>query len=169
MRTALLFFAFLLLSGCAGPAPKYTLAELSEMTTRTYQGKTKEEVYAAAAKIFEAADKKNNQITLFGDEFRASRLRYVFFIPHTFDWRLKVVQQEADVKVSANAVSKMDLIEHIEGAGVYALFFDRLDYLLGKRKDWVTCETAQRAIDAEGRKESLASLCILSDDSKPVP
>lgn len=104
---------------------------------------------------------------MYGDELRASPTRFVLLNRLSFDWRIKVDQIGADARVSASVISKIDDMEfrNSNGIGVYRLLFDRLDYLLGIRSDWISCESAQRIVDSQQRMATLDSLCLLSDDS----
>ena len=158
------------LSSCTTP-PKYTLSELSEMTNRNYHSKTKEEIFIAADKLLRAVDRKNTEISMFGEELRAARTRFVLLNRLSYDWRIKVEQNGEITKVSASVISRFDDMEfrNTNGIGVYGLLFDRLDYLLGVRSEWTSCESAQRVIDSKQRMATLDSLCLLSDDSKNPP
>ena len=77
-------------------------------------------MFAAAEILFKAVDNKNIPIALFGDELRAFRTRYFLLFPIDFEWRLSAIQQAADLRISASALSKMDSreIPNANGAAV---------------------------------------------------
>jgi hypothetical protein len=54
----------------------------------------------------------------------------------------------------------------VQVADPYALFFARMDYLLGKRTDWVSCAAAPAAL---GASIALDPLCTNSPDAAPPP
>ena len=165
MKIQLFLLAIGAMSGCATPPPNYTLAEMSDMTTRTYTGKSKAEVFAAAESVFRSVDKKNMEISVFADELKAIRSRLL--LPQMiFDWRVKVENLGETTRVFASVVTKVDNAEvhSHNGLGVYQLFFDRLDYFLGIRKDLIDCAKAEAAIREKSRMGNLSALCFLSDD-----
>ena len=56
--------------------------------------------------------------------------------------------------------------EDVQVAGPYTLFFARMDYLLGKRADWVSCDAAPATL---GVSVALDPLCAHSPDAAPPP
>jgi len=52
-------------------------------------------------------------------------------------------------------------------AALYKLFFDRVDYVLGRRQTWPTCKEAKNDLAAKESGAELESLCAYADSTVP--
>lgn len=50
---------------------------------------------------------------------------------------------------------------------MYAVFFGRLDFLLGKKDQWLDCDTAKKWVKENNLKGPLDPLCLCATDSPP--
>jgi len=159
---ALIALAALTLAGCAPPKPDRTqLTALDEATkksmTRTYKGFTSEQLIAAAENTLKHSDKDYSITSRRKDGFFASRSWAFFFFPFTgFQKDVWHIQAEGN-KITAKAwnggtqiltpccIFTPGMNPSLSGdiyflsPPLYDLFFDRLDYFLGRRSDWAPC------------------------------
>lgn len=158
-----------MLSGCIGFTPKYSPAEMEVITTRRYEGVTPDQVYSAATSVFEAADKKNFKIARQGNELDAKRTRIIFPSWSHFNWTVTAEEAGGSTLVRAKSTSLIGSREvpNITGKAIYELFFERLQYVLGKSEKWATCADADKRIYAEKGLGTVEALCMGSDETVP--
>lgn len=135
-----------------------------QMTTRIYEGKTPDEVLSAADMVFRLAD--DNYIIYYqGLSSQAQRRSVIDAAMATETWVVQVSYVKNGTKVvvmhSGQEQARIDLSsEFFGGVGVtagtgpmtnmtsspavYQLFFARLDNLLGKNPNWITCKEANK-------------------------
>jgi len=171
MKKTIAIVAAALLSGCVGITPKYTIEEMDAITTREYDGKTKAEVFAAAAKVFDASDDGNFKIQRFGGELKATSWHAMIFNALIFEWRVLPEDSANGVVVSVNSSSKIDTLEmpNVTGKGIYELFFGRLDYMLRLSNSWPTCAEATNRIFKEKGRGDVAALCYSHANTSDEP
>ena len=159
--------AVLLTSGCATKHPPMTRAEYLAMTSRSYEGVTPAEVFAATEQLFLLADPDDVQFTHGPDEIRVTRPWTVYLVLSaargTDYWRIQATAEGGTTTVFAAANQESNVIvaaptaqgdvyagtvpmggAPIAGTAIYDVFWDRLDYLLGKRAAWTTCAESNR-------------------------
>jgi hypothetical protein len=170
MRCVILagILAVAVLSACAS-APKSPLStsetlearkrQLS-LTTRVYEGVTREEALLAADKFFQLMS-RGVSIQHAEDTVTAHNAWHHFlifgFLQGTDSWHVSIDEVAKGVKVSVRVdsgnqfsfllVSFESGLRSVEGNALYHLFFSRLDYLLGKADSWVTCRIARALWD----------------------
>ncbi len=173
MKTIISMLAAALVSGCVGITPKYTIEEMDAITTREYAGKTKDEVFAAATRVFNASDDGNFKIQRFGGELKATSWHAMIFNALIFEWRVLPEDSANGVVVRVNSASKIDALEmpNLTGKGVYELFFGRLDYMLRLSNSWPTCAEATNRIFKEKGRGDVAALCYsyANNSDEPSP
>lgn len=155
-------------------------------TTRIYQDVTHEDVLIAVDKLWRLADGSDFQITHTENAIMATRhWLFYFVIGAVFgvdNWYVLAEQNESDVKVSvrvntsaaplapvpvagttntAFSVTTLPPIEStVQGGALYAIFYARLDYLLGKSTEWWDCSTAAKKIAALNLAGNTDPLCF---------
>lgn len=162
---------FILLAACAQQPPRMTLSEREAVLTRTYAA-TASQVVAAAERLFSLADGDDFRFEPTANGMVAIRDWSAFLllvgVRGVDTWTLITEQTPEGVRArihlrtdseSFSAVatpggvalptSSTTLAPSVEGTAIYDVFWARMDYLLGERKDWMTCETANRRV-AEG-------------------
>lgn len=154
-----LLCAALIITGCATQHPPMTREEWLNTTTRHYENKTKDEVLSAAKKLFILSDGDDYQFTNTEESLSAVRDWSFFASASGQDyWIVKAEDTEKGVKATVGASwtvrggsplprtgndpsDDIPLFGNpIKGNSLYELFWARMDYLLGKRSDWMTCE-----------------------------
>lgn len=186
-----------LLAGCAGNAKKLSRAEWLSTTSRTYTGVEKEHVILAAEKLMRLSDGNDYQIQHTDDGLYATRrwsIYLVFAAAFGIDyWRLTAAPVQEGIKASiqistqhapifpmpvvgtgsgsawtAGAAPMSGTI--VNGTALYELFWERMDYLLGKRKTWMTCTESNERVSKGivwGLNEALCNSFNV-DDKSPV-
>ena len=183
------------LAGCATTRPQLTRDEWLATTSRTYEGVSKEQVIGAAERLFRLADGDDFNIAHNDDGIYASRnwTAYVVIAAAMgIDyWQLSVTPAGAGVKVrvqvntQAQGVTPMATTNGawtatttamagspVMGTAIYDAFWSRMDYLLGKRPDWMTCQIADERVKQKvtwGSNEALCNSFNLKDDVPTGP
>ncbi len=164
-----------LISGCAARRA-LTRAQYMTMVSRTYEGVKPKEAIAAAEKLLRLADEEDITFQHSEQGFRAHRAWLLYFVlaaaTGTDIWTVTAAPVEGGAKVT--------MYLHRVGGGIipsgvfpadtmaiYDLFWGRMDYLLGRRDRWMTCEEAQSRVNQGITFGSLEYLCLFTDDKKP--
>lgn len=166
------------LCGCAVPPPQMSRQEALSTTQRHYQGVTQDRILQLVESIFDLSDESDYTYAHTADGLKASR-RYdvylIFIAPSgNFVWDVRAVPDQDGVLVT------VQVEEHAGGIGIqtstelfntvnpYNMFWERLDYLLGKNDHWPTCDEAEAAV---GHKplyvNQLRPWCYYTDDKRP--
>jgi hypothetical protein len=193
---ALLAVVCLGLAGCMPPPQQLSPHEAAiererqlQMVTRTYAGKTQQEVLMAADRIFRLAD-EDYAISHYPTSLTAQRKWLIYMVlaaaMGTDTWSVSAEPADSGVKVTAllnqtvgnigampiattggqwsAAPSTTQPMQNITTRPAsYQLFFARLDYLLGERTDWLTCNQAKE-IFTDGLLEPF---CTVANDRTP--
>ena len=193
-KLAIAVFAAIALSGCAtAPSGPSNRGEWEQIHVRSYDGVTPRQAQDAAEKILKLADKD------FKFEYPESGLvgsrkwmvyAAIVIAGGTDYWTIDTKQEgeatRVTVRVTRNSgattvapviggpgvapmVSSTPGIP-VEQATPYRLFWERMDYSLGKRSDWTTCDTLKARLKTEGVKARdrahIDTLCAFNTDDK---
>ena len=161
----------LLLSGCANK-PQKTLEELNQSqainkaaSVRVYQNKSPEEVRKAAHQVLYLMDPNDIQFDIQGNKLLALR-KSMFYGILSFtigrDWyeieTVKIANGSTTtsftfaVETSGGALGSISFSDQFksnipisahDNPEDFNLFFDQLEYFLGTKKEWTTCEMAK--------------------------
>ncbi|WP_427183621.1 hypothetical protein ACL598_17530 [Bordetella bronchialis] len=158
------------LAGCA-TQKQLTREEYLQTTQRTFQGKSAEDVYHAAEKLFRLADGDDFTFAYTDTSMTASRRWSIYLVLTaafgTDTWLIQTKDVPGGVKVSVQvstvagsvvpmgttggdftATGTPSLTNLVPGTAIYDVFWARMDYLLGLSQRWMTCE------EAEARRKS---------------
>ena len=176
----------LLLTGCGAQVPLWSKDYAAAETTRSYPGVAPAKVMAAAAEVVKlAGEPRDVQVKTEGGSLRMDRYFNGFIgmnsviIDYKFNATVAASGNGSTVTLdmgtdtqdfaSTDNVVRMPspLVDtpHIQVADPYKLFFARMDYLLGKRPDWVTCSEAPAKL---GASVALDPLCAHARDAVPA-
>lgn len=162
-----------------------------KMITRVYVDKKPEEVLLAADRVFRLAD-DDYEVSHSPTALQAQRNWTIFLVISASTgidtWIVEAYPAEVGTKViarhSGQASAVTAFASPVVGGGngmavgaitspalqnmtiepaIYELFFARLDYLLGKRADWLTCKEAKK-LAVEGY---LDPFCTVANDRTP--
>lgn len=172
-----------LLSGCVAPMPQVSRADYLKMTSRDVPA-PKERVLEAAEKVMRLSDGDDYTIHHHKAGFNAQR-RWSFYVViaagfGTDFWAIRADEYGADktkleVEVGTSAQPIVPMMTTAPGVwtastlpanatpntgpAIYELFFERLDYLLGRRAEWPTCEWAKERVKSKEVWGSIEPLC----------
>lgn len=174
-----------LLTACANN-PKLSNEEYKTLINREYIGVTKDQVLQAAEELLHLADGDDFKIVKSPESLSATR-RWHQYIVVSYEWgddhwNVKTYPMNNNITVAVQISRKVGYsgnvaylsLNHpdaiVDGTAIYDLFWARMDYLLGKRKDWMTCEMSDNRIKEKIVWGSNAPLCHMLNikDNKPT-
>jgi hypothetical protein len=157
------------------------------MISRVYPNKSPQEILVAAGQVFALAD-DDYTVTHSPAAVRASRPWLLYFVlaaaMGTDSWLISTEQLPEGTKVmaqhtvsmgsilpvpttggdmSATGVNSPGALPMSTNSGLYQLFYARLDYFLGLRPDWLTCDDAEKVFP----NGHFDALCMVANDRTP--
>ncbi|MBI1218035.1 MAG: hypothetical protein GC186_05750 [Rhodobacteraceae bacterium] len=175
----------LALAACDGSIPLWSKDYRTAATTRSYAAAPAQVLEAARTVVRLAGEPRDVQITNTASGIDAHRyfVGFVGMASITDDYRFSVTATPdgkgtaVSLSISAERMNMnsdeadIGVSPLLDGAQVqvadpYKLFFARMDYLLGKRPDWVSCAAAPAKL---GASIALDPLCANSPDAAPPP
>jgi hypothetical protein len=177
--------AVLLCAGCAS-APQQVrdrddyLAE----ATRAFPGETRERVLKAAETVLKVSDPSDFEFRYTLNGFTGLRRYFVYAVLASASGREKwdfITEADpaglhASVSISeAGTASGGYSVSRYENAmasvPLYRLFWSRVEYMLGKRPDWVTCDQAAAELQSTSTNTmaALGGLCGPTSDGRNAP
>lgn len=173
------------LAGCAATPHQVRdrddyLAEAS----RVYPGETRERVIKAAETVLRISDPSDFEFRYTLTGFTGLRRYVIYAVLAAANGREKwefMTEQEpaglrASVSISEEGVATGGYSQNrYEGAmasvPLYRLFWSRVEYMLGKRPDWVTCDQAAAELQASNTNAvtALSGLCGPTSDGRNAP
>ncbi|MGF7163613.1 hypothetical protein FHS85_005283 [Rhodoligotrophos appendicifer] len=177
-------FAALLLTGCVTTQDKIVSRDqfLAE-ATRSYTGVSKEQVIRAAqAVLLQSDDADDWDFGYTTNGFTGTRKYFVYAVIAATSGREK---WEFNTEQVGGAVQASLTVSDLANVGTYGtsvveinlnrillqrLFWKRVDYVLGRRPDWVSCDEAMaEAQAAKADPEVLSGLCGFTSEGKKNP
>lgn len=170
----------LLLGGCLGAGERIAShADWDRETARLYPGETRQRLIAAAETILNHSDPGDITFDYRGNGFSARRRYFLYAAIASVDgedrWSFGVAEGAEAARARVTLVDSASL----QGLGVsdrwraphratgsYRLFFARLDYMLGKRADWVDCASAPKALRLDPERPGIDGLCSLTHQGR---
>lgn len=185
----------MLLSGCAAPPPQMSREEWLAMAQRDYAGVTKDQALSAAEKLLRLADGDDFQITHTEEGISATRNWLAYLViaaaSGTDFWAIKATSIKDGVRVSMQVNTQSQAVtpmatsgsnwtattmpmsgSPVTGTAIYDVFWSRLDYLLGKTTQWMTCEAADERVRQKitwGNNEALCNGFNMKDEHPQTP
>jgi len=177
--------AILATAGCAAPHQIVDRSDFLAEGTRTYKGIPRERVIEAARFVLQYSDPTDFEFRDSLTGFTGLRRYMVYAVLTTAQgrekWEFTTEASGKDVRASV-AISEAGHATGSFGSTIpydgkmasiplYRLFWDRVDYMLGKRPDWVTCgqATAQLSATNTNTVEALSGLCGPTSDGRDRP
>lgn len=156
-RIGVLLLIAAMCAGCAQHkplTPEEIAAERERQiasTTRIYKDKTVEDVLLAADRVFRLAD-DDYSVSHSQNSIQAKRGWYHFFAlalsSGTDDWTVTATAEPEGTKVVVQCIH--EFVQARKGPGVvtneglYNLFYQRMEHLMGLEAEWLTCQEAKR-------------------------
>jgi hypothetical protein len=173
------------LGGCASaPHQVRDRDDYLAEATRVFPGETRERVLKAAETVLRISDPTDFEFRYTLTGFTGLRRYIIYAVIAAANGREKwdfTTEQEsaglrASVAVSEEGVSTGGYSQQrYEGAmasiPLYRLFWSRVEYMLNKRPDWVTCEQAGAELQASNTNSTaaLGGLCGPTSDGRNAP
>ena len=181
MRNSLILMIAVLCSGCASKPPmtmqqlETALKENQTAATRLYAGKSQDEVRKGAQQVLYLLDPPDMKFNLTEGEVLATRAGSAYLVlANVFvrDWYSVFIQETPSgtfatfgfdteetggdfvAPIGGGFKTKIPVTANANPAD-YKLFHDRLEYVLGIRKEWVTCKQAKDSQVAPKRQMTL--------------
>ncbi len=171
----------LLITSCA-TQPQLTRAEWLQMTHRNYADVTTEQVLTAAEKLLRWVDEADFKFSHNDEDIHAQRrwMQYAIIVANigTDFWHVKATPIDGGVRVMVQSSVQSQSItptpttgvewtagtsplqgEMINSPAMYALFFSRLDFLLGRTSTWTTCDKMHTRRESGLVRGSLRAMC----------
>lgn len=173
------------LSACA--STPHTIQDRQDYlaeATRTYEGEDRERVIAAAETVLKLSDPQDWDFRYTVDGFVGLR-RYVVYavlvsqvgqekwqlvteVPAPGVVKASISVSEAGVAVGGYAQNPYE--HSMASIPLYRLFWARVDYMLGKRPDWITCASYVATLKKSATSsDALAGLCGSTSQGANAP
>ena len=183
------------IGGCAR-MPELTRDEWLAVTTRTYEGATQDEAFAAVEQVFRLADPEDYRIQHTPDGLIAHRQWLVYFVigaaVGTDIWTVTAKQDTTGVRVSAHVTTAANTLTAVaaptttggttaspvtipgnaipvQSTAIYDLFWARVGYLMGQRDTWMSCKTADKRSDEGITFGHTEPLCQIMTTKRTAP
>jgi hypothetical protein len=177
--------AAVMLCGCAAPHQIRDRSDFLAEATRTYQNETRERVISAAETVLKISDPNDFEFRHSINGFTGLRRYTVYAVVAAAQGREKwdfstepaeprAVRASVSISEAGTATGGYSS-QRFEGAmasvPLYRLFWNRVDYMLGKRSDWVTCEQAAEEEQSKNTNTAVAlgGLCGPTSDGRNAP
>lgn len=177
--------------GCATPRAM-SKSEWDSSLTRQFSDVTTDQVIAAARTVFELTDPADFQIVPTEHGIQATReWSWFLLIAATRGWdtwqlstkqagtgvearvHLSVVTSDTNTFIAGTAavpVTSSSQTAAFAGTAIYDVFWARVEYLLGKRADWMTCAESNSRVESGvvwGQNEPLCDSLTTTDPPAP--
>jgi hypothetical protein len=181
-----------LLSGCAATAPTMPREQWAAVVEREYPNVTRTQAFDAAERLLGLADKMDVQFARNEQMFEAfrdwSKYAVLWGSAGSDYWTLAAREHAGGVHLTAEVSRQAQAISasfpagaspvastgdmapaSMQGRAIYDLFWARMDYLLGRRADWPTCEDAKARLARGEAFGSIDPLCNGFNIDNEVP
>lgn len=173
-------------TACAPTDQEWTRESSEQATARVYQGVAPAEAIRQAETVLRLADGKDVRFSYGPNSFVAQRDHLIYMVlaaaPGTFSYHVNAESVPGGTKVRMTIANQSTAIlpgavvpqipttvpsatDQVRMVEPYDLYFSRLDYLLGKSGEWVSCSDAPKKFG--GTMEAYAALCRSAADNRP--
>jgi hypothetical protein len=181
-RHALILAILPAVAGCTPAARVATHADWLKEATRVWPGETRSRVIAAADAVVKHADPRDTTVEYNRHGFTARRRFFIYALIATAGgtetWTFSSAENaqgaSATVRIiqrgTARAGAQSESFrENQVYLGSLRLFYARIDYLLGRRPDWIGCGEAIATLKLPEANPGLQSLCSLTHQGRDAP
>ncbi len=171
------------LTACTSTGDKVrSHADWQQEATRSFPGESKARLIAAAEAVLANADPRDMTFDYRVGGFSAKRRYFVYAGLAAADgedrWSFSAGENEEEARSVVSMVDRLALRTvagtgrgslNLKMRGTFRLFYARMDYVLGRRKDWVTCAAAPQSLGLDAAEPGLAGLCGLTFQGEDAP
>lgn len=181
-RAALTGVAAMGLAGCVSAPKVESHAEWLAEATRTYAGEAPERVIAAAEAVLRHADPGDFTFDYRLGGFRAERRFLVYAVLAAAEgedrWTFTASRAGGGARASVHLTERARVHgtggmrqsqATLQQIGTFRLFYARIDHLLGRRPDWVTCREAPARLGLPAENPGTGGLCGLTLQGRDAP
>ena len=165
----------LALAACARPERTASHADWLKEATRVWPGETKARVIAAAEAVVKHSDPRDTNLEYSKAGFVARRKFFIYAILATVEgedrWTFSSSENSegasASVRIIQRGTSQAGRFserfrDNQTLVGSLRLFYARLDYMLDKRADWISCSDAPTKLALPSEAPGLQSMCSIT-------
>jgi len=185
MRGVVTTVTAIALAGCAAPHQIRDRSDFLAEATRTYPGETRERLVTAAERVLKQSDPADFEFRHTMNGFVGLR-RYVIYVVLASSqgrekWEFAVEAEASGALRASISVSEAGTSYggssatpyegQMASVPLYRLFWARVEYVLARRADWVTCDEAAREAEATNTNVAVAlgGLCGPTSDGRLAP
>ncbi|TAK50270.1 MAG: hypothetical protein EPO23_03425 [Xanthobacteraceae bacterium] len=183
-RWGWLFAVVALLGGCAAPHQIRDRGDYLAEASREFPGETRERIIRAAEIVLKISDPTDFEFrhTLTG--FTGLRRYTVYavvaaaqgrekweFLTEDQPGRIRASVSVSEAGVRSGGYSSAPYENAMASVPLYRLFWKRVEYMLGRRAEWVTCDDAAEELVATRTNVTVAlgGLCGPTSDGRDAP
>lgn len=177
-------FVALTCAGCAKPA--HTIVDRNDYVaeaTRTYRGEPRERIIRAAEIVLKHSDPQDFEFRYNLGGFEGLRRYFIYAVFASANgrerWQFQTDIPEPGAVVASVSISEAGTVHgqtstpyegSMPSVPLYRLFWSRVDFVLGKNPNWVTCEEAAKELEATNTNVlALGGLCGPTSDGRNAP
>jgi hypothetical protein len=164
-----------LLAACARPERTTNHADWLREATRVWPGESKARVIAAAEAVVKHSDPRDIKVEYSKQGFVARRKFFIYAVLAAVDgedrWTFHASENSEGASASVRVIQRGTaqsgrfgerFRENEVTVGSFRLFYARVDYMLGRRPDWITCSEAPAKLGLPAEAPGLQALCSLT-------
>jgi hypothetical protein len=163
------------LAACMRPERSTNHADWLKEATRSWNSETKARVIAAAEAVLKHSDSRDFTFEYSKSGFSARRRFFIYAVIATAEgedrWTFAASENSEGASASVRIIQRGTATagrsterfrDNQTMVGSFRLFYARLDYLLGKRPDWVSCADAPKKLSLNPEAPGLQALCSIT-------
>jgi hypothetical protein len=179
LRVFLLVF---LVAGCARAERPTNHADWLKEATRRWQGESKARVIAAAEAVVKHSDPRDITVEYNRSGFVARRKFLIYAVIAAANgedrWNFMAAENSEGASAAVRIIQRgtthagqtsQRFRDNQTMVGSLRLFYARIDFMLGKRPDWISCSEAAVKLGLPPEAPGLQSLCSITHQGADAP
>jgi hypothetical protein len=173
-----------MLCSCAAPHQIRDRSDFLAEAQKDFPGETRERVISAAETVLKISDPDDFEFRYTMTGFTGLRRYFIYAVLAAAQGREKweftteqlpngmraaITVSEAGTTVGGNSSTPYE--GQMASVPLYRLFWARVEYVLGRRSDWVTCDEAAKPLQASNTNAAaaLGGLCGATSNGRDAP
>jgi hypothetical protein len=170
------------LAACARPERTTSHDDWMREATRVWPGESKARVIAAAEAVVKHSDPRDIQVEYSKQGFVARRKFFIYAVLATANgedrWTFHASENSEGASASVRVIQRgaaqsgrfsERFRENQVYVGSFRLFYARIEYLLGRREDWIKCSEAAARLALPSEAPGLQMLCSITHQGADAP